>query len=192
MIDGEIPVDGGTAEIESEVRKHNTSNCFQDGVREGRVRETRPQMEVNAAVSIDIPEDLEEEYSEVLDKLDDQLMRAEEPYYDLGRCEGYYFDYIFRSDRESPAILLFADSRMDFSTSKSGMLEVVSPTRLFEDLFVRSYVELRKEFSSEGLRVSPVGVFPASEPLLLHVHRAGRQDRRRVRYARLRERGSVA
>jgi hypothetical protein len=133
---GEIPTDEGIAEIESELRRHNPSNYFQDGVREGRVRETRPRMEVNAAVSIDIPENIEDGYSEVIDELDDQLMQAEEPYYDLGRCEGYYFDYIFRSDRESPAILLFADSGMEFSIDDSDTLEVVSPTSLFEDLFV--------------------------------------------------------
>jgi len=136
IINGEILTDEGTAEIESELRRHNPSNYFQDGVREGRVRETRPRMEVNAAVSIDIPEEIEDEYSEVVDELDDQLMRAEEPYYDLGRCEGYYFDYIFRSDRENPAILLFADSGMEFSIDDSGTLEVVSPTNLFENLFV--------------------------------------------------------
>ena len=135
-IKGEIPTDDGTAEIESDLCRHNPSNYFQDGVREGRVRETRPRMEVNAAVSIDIPEDIEDEYSEVVDELDDQLMRAEEPYYDIGRCEGYYFDYIFRSDRESPAILLFADSGMEFRIDDADTLEVVSPKSLFEDLFV--------------------------------------------------------
>ncbi|QLH83796.1 hypothetical protein [Halosimplex pelagicum] len=136
IISGKIPIGDGTADIKSELRRHNPSNYFQDGVREGRVRETRPRMEVNAAVSIDIPEDVEDEYSEVVDELDDQLMRADEPYYDLGCCEGYYFDYIFRSDRETPAILLFADSGMDFSISESGTLKVVSPTSLFEELFV--------------------------------------------------------
>jgi len=136
IINGEIPTDDGTAEIESELRRHNPSNYFQEGVREGRVRETRPRMEVNAAVSIDISENIEDEYSDVVDELDGQLMRAEEPYYDLGRCEGYYFDYIFRSNRESPAILLFADSGMEFSIDDSDMLEVISPTSLFEDLFV--------------------------------------------------------
>ena len=135
IIDGEIPTDEGSAEIESELPQHNPSNYFQD-TREGRVRETRPQMEVNAAVNIDIPDDIEDEYSEIVDKLDDQLMQTEEPYYDLGRCEGYYFDYIFRSDRENPTILLFADSGMDFSIDGSDTLEVVSPTSLFEDLFV--------------------------------------------------------
>jgi len=135
-INGEIPTDEGKAEIESELRRHNPSNYFQDGVREGRVRETRPRMEVNAAVSINIRENIEDEYSEVVDELDDQLMQAEEPYYDLGRCEGYYFDYIFRSDRESPAILLFAESGMEFSIDDSDMLEVISPTSLFKDLFV--------------------------------------------------------
>ena len=135
-IKGEIPTDDGTAEIESDLRRHNPSNYFQDGVREGRVRETRPRMEVNAAVSIDIPEYIEDEHSEVVDELNDQLMRAEEPYYDLGRCEGYYFDYIFRSDRESPAILLFADSGMEFRIDDADTLEVVSPKSLFEDLFV--------------------------------------------------------
>lgn len=136
IIDGKIPTGDGTADIKSDLRRHNLSNYFQDGVREGRVRETRPRMEINAAVSIDIPEDIEDGYSEVVDELDDQLMRAEEPYYDLGRCEGYYFDYIFRSDRESPAILLFADSGMEFSIDNSDKLEVVSPTSLFENLFV--------------------------------------------------------
>ena len=135
-INGEIPTDEGTAKIESDLPRHNPSNYFQDGVREGRVRETRPRIEVNAAVSIIIPEDIEDEYSEVVNELDDQLMRAEEPYYDLGRCEGYYFDYIFRSDREIPAILLFADSGMEFSIDDADTLEVVSSTSLFEDLFV--------------------------------------------------------
>jgi hypothetical protein len=136
IIDGKIPTGDGTADIKSDLRRHSPSNYFQDGMREGRVRETRPRMEMNAAVSIDIPEDIEDEYSEVVDELDDQLMRAEEPYYDLGRCEGYYFDYIFRSDRESPAVLLFGDSGMEFSIDDSDTLEVVSPTSLFEDLFV--------------------------------------------------------
>ena len=135
IIDGEIPTDEGSAEIKSELPQYNPSNYFQEA-REGRVRETRPQMEVNAAVNIDIPDDIEDEYSEIVDKLDDQLMQTEEPYYDLGRCEGYYFDYIFRSDRENPTILLFADSGMDFSIDGSDTLEVVSPTSLFEDLFV--------------------------------------------------------
>jgi len=136
IIDGEIPTDEGIAEIESELRRHNPSDYFQDGVQEVRVREARPRMEVNAAVSIDIPEDIEDEYSKVIDELDDQLMRAEEPYYDLVRCEGYYFDYIFRSDRESPALLLFADSGIEVSIDDSDTLEVVSPTNLFEELFV--------------------------------------------------------
>ena len=136
IINGEIPVDEGTAEIESQLRRHDLSNYFQDGVREGRVRETRPRMEVNAAVNINVPEEVGYKYSEIVNGLDDQLMRAEEPYYDLERCEGYYFDYIFRSDRESPAILLFADSGMDFSISESGTLGVVSPMSLFKDLFI--------------------------------------------------------
>lgn len=136
IINGRIPMDERTAEIESELRRHNPSSYFQESVHEGRVREIRPRMEVNAAVSIDIPGEVENEYSEIVDELDDQLMRAEEPYYDLVRCEGFYFDYIFRSDRENPAILLFADSGMKFSISESGTLEVVSPTSLFEDLFV--------------------------------------------------------
>lgn len=136
VINGEIPTDEGTAEIESELRQRTPSNYFQDGARAGRVRKTRPPTEVNAAVSIGIPEDVDDEYSEVVDELDDQLMRAKEPYYDLARCEGYYFDYIFRSDRESPAILLFANSGMDFAISESGILEVISPTSLFADLFV--------------------------------------------------------
>lgn len=136
ILGGEIPTKEGTVEIESELQQHNPSNYFQDGVPEGRVREARPRMEVNAAVHIDIPEDSEDEYSETINRLDNELKRAEEPYYDLGRCEGYYFDYIFRSDRENPAILLFADSGMGFNIDDAGELEVVAPTAVFEDLFV--------------------------------------------------------
>lgn len=136
ILGGEFPTDEDPIEVDSELQQHNPSGYFQDGVREGRVRETRPRMEVNAAVNIEVPESIEDEYSEAIDELDEQLMRAEEPYYDLGRCEGYYFDYIFRSDREKPMILLFGDSGMEFRISESGTLEVVAPTELFEDLFV--------------------------------------------------------
>jgi len=152
MVNGEIPVDGGTAEIENEVREHNTHRYFHPSTRQSRVREDRPQMEVNAAVDIAVPKDLGEEYRGVLNKLDDQLMRVEEPYFELGHCEGYYFDCIFRSDRESPAILLFADSGMDLSISESGKLELVSPTRLFEDLFV-SILPRRPRNEHKGWRI---------------------------------------
>jgi hypothetical protein len=134
LSDGTLPTKDGSTDIQSRFPRHTPNNHFQSG--EGRVRDTRPMEEVNGAIRINIPEDLEDEYHDVKDGMDDRLMRATEPYYSIGRCEGYYFDYIFRSNRDRPVILLFADTAVNLSINESGTLELVAPESLFEELYV--------------------------------------------------------
>lgn len=133
---GQIPIAGDSIDITSDLHQHSPSNYFQDGLPEGRVRETRPRTEVNAAINIEIPDDIGDDYSDGVDQLDNELKRAPEPYYDIGRCEGYYFDYISQSDRGDPKILLFADTGITFDINEDNKVDIVAPTPLFDDLFL--------------------------------------------------------
>lgn len=132
---GEIPTAGDPVNTTADLHQHSPSNYFHGGVSEGRVREQRPRIEVNAAIVIEIPDGVEDDYADWVDQLEDALKRAPEPYYDIGRCEGYYFDYVFRSNRNDPKILLFADTGIEFEVDESEV-EVLAPVSLFDDLFI--------------------------------------------------------
>lgn len=154
MINGKIPKINGGIQVECDLYQRNPATFFQGNLPEGLVNTNRPQLEVNAALDVSLPESLEDEYSDVVDDLDDRVMRADEPYYSIGQCEEYYFDILFRVERDRPKLLLFADPGMKFDITDQGELLLEAPTGLFQDLFV-SILPRRPSGEYKGRRIIP-------------------------------------
>lgn len=129
IVGGRIPTANATIEIETELYSHNVGGFFQAGIDESRVKEDRPQTEYNAVIDIELTQEEGESFSETKEAIDDRLKRAQEPYYDTGRCEDYYFEYLFARRKDDPKILLFADPQIEFGISDDE-LELVLPSSL--------------------------------------------------------------
>lgn len=105
--------------------------------RESRVLEPRPRTELHSVFTVEMPDDVEDAYKETVDELNEQLKRASEPYYRLDRCEDYYFDLHFRGkDTESPEILSFAETGIEFEIDSQHRLTTVIPELIVNDTAV--------------------------------------------------------
>ncbi|WP_252697896.1 hypothetical protein [Natronosalvus vescus] len=151
IVEGNIQTTDETIELDTEIHSHNTSGYFQTSLEESRVHEDRPVTEINTVVDIPLSEVQENQYSTKRKEVDDLLKRAVEPYYDTGRCQDYYFEYVFAKRADDPKILLFADPRIDYSLA-DDRLRIVLPEPLVDDFFV-SLLPQRPYGQHKGSRI---------------------------------------
>jgi hypothetical protein len=138
--------------VEMEMLDHRPEMRFGDD-REGRVFESRPQTEIHAVFAVELPSGLEDEYYAVVDDLEYQIQRANEPYYDIAKCEYHYFDHHFRGKAKAdPEILVFAETRIEFTVGDDNSTSVVIPEQVVEQTFV-SILPQRPYGSREGWRL---------------------------------------
>lgn len=151
ILSGKIPGVEDTNEIDTDLYSYNVSGYFQTGIEESRVQEDRPRTEFNAVIDIEITDEEDEEYSEKREKISDLLKRAEEPYYDTGRAQDFYFEQVFAKKKNDPKILLFADPGIKYGI-EDDELELVFPEPLQDDLFI-SVLPQRPYGKHKGWRI---------------------------------------
>lgn len=132
---GTIPTTVDPIQLEVEINQYDPGRYFQTGLENTRVHEDRPATEINAVIDIDVPEPVEDQYTNTRKELDDILKTAEEPYYDTGRCQDYYFEHIFARRAHMPKILLFADLGIEYEI-EDDTLTIYSPEPFVDELFV--------------------------------------------------------
>lgn len=122
------------------------------GDHESRVFDPRPRSEIHAVYTVDIPEEHESEYKDVIDDLQDQLQRSSEPFFDIGKAEYYYFKHHFRrSTTADPEIFVFADTGIHFDINEEEGLSVVIPEEII-DLTAVSILPQRPYGAGKGWR----------------------------------------
>lgn len=124
LADGQLD---GARGVDVKLFEHRPEDRFV-GDHESRVFEPRPRSEIHAVYSVELPEDRSSDYTEEVERLQDELQRASEPFYDIGKAEYYYFDHHFRrSTRNDPEILVFAETGIEFELDDEGGLSVTVP-----------------------------------------------------------------
>ncbi|MCU4971156.1 hypothetical protein OB955_00185 [Halobacteria archaeon AArc-m2/3/4] len=149
LVAGETVVGEG---VDIEMLEHRPEQRFRDD-REGRVFEGRPRTEIHAVFTVELSSSQEDEYKTVIDELEHRIQRAEEPYYDIAKCEYYYFDHHFRGKAKSdPEILVFAETGIKFTVSGDNTVNVVIPKEIKDQTAV-SILPQRPYGARKGRRV---------------------------------------
>ncbi|MDR5672467.1 hypothetical protein RH858_04795 [Halalkaliarchaeum sp. AArc-GB] len=149
LVEGESVVGEG---VNIEMLKHRPEQRF-GGDREGRVFEDRPSTEVHVVFTVELSSDQEDEYNTVVNELEHRIQRAEEPYYDIAKCEYHYFDHHFRGKAKSdPEILVFAETRIEFTVSEDNVVHVVIPEEIKDQAAV-SILPQRPYGTRKGWRI---------------------------------------
>jgi hypothetical protein len=151
VLSGQIPTVEDKIEIDTDLYSHNTSGYFQTGIEESRVEEDRPLTEFNGVIDVEITDEEEEKYSEKREDISDRLKRAEEPYYDTGRAQDFYFERVFATKKNDPKILVFANPDITYHI-EDDELELVFPEPLQDDLFI-SVLPQRPYGEHKGWRI---------------------------------------
>ncbi|MFC7213071.1 hypothetical protein ACFQO4_03115 [Saliphagus sp. GCM10025334] len=149
LVEGETVIGEG---VDLEMLEHRPEQKFVDDF-EGRVFNERPRTEIHGVFSVNLSSDQEDEYSTVVDELEHQIQRAEEPYYDIAKCEYHYFDHHFRGKATAnPEILLFAETGIEFTVTQDNTVKVVLPEEIKDQAAV-SILPQRPYGAQEGFRI---------------------------------------
>jgi len=154
LCDGSLDLNGiETMPIEV-IETGNLSTRFHKGGSDSGVFEERPFSELNRFFRLDFEEGQEGEHNRKVRELDDEIRLAEEPYFDITKCETYYFDYHFpRKNPHNPEILLFGPTGVELEVDNENNLEVIYPDEFEEDLEVIIY-PYRPYGKNKGFRVN--------------------------------------
>jgi hypothetical protein len=136
----ELQVNGTPIEFEFTHFDGNTSTFFQTGVDESRVFDDRPRSEVNTVFKSELSGELEDRYQNAVNEIDEQIKTANEPFFDLAKCEYYYFDYHFKGKSNAdPMVLVFADPEIRFEVDDENELELQFPADLADKTTIIAY-----------------------------------------------------
>jgi hypothetical protein len=118
----------------------NTSTFFQTGVEESRVFDDRPRAELNTVFKPELSDELQDTYQDTVSDIDDRIKTADEPFFDLAKCEYYYFDHHFRGKSNAkPMVLVFADPGIRFTVDDDNKLELQFPVELADKTTIITY-----------------------------------------------------
>lgn len=149
MIEGETVIG---SQIDLNMMEARVEQKFMDN-REARVFDDRPHAELHAVFEPALSDEQENEYSNVAKTLEERLQRAEEPYYNLAKCEYYYFRHHFRNRAKAdPEILVFAPTDIEFNIEDEDIINVIIPTEIEEQTAV-SVLPQRPYGARKGWRV---------------------------------------
>lgn len=149
LVEGETVIGEG---VEIEMLEHRPEGRFLDD-REARVFEERPRTEVHGAFPVNLTSEQEDEYNTVIDELEHQIQRTEEPYYDIAKCEYYYFDHHFRGKAKTdPEILVFAETGIEFTVAEDNTVNILIPEEIKDQTAV-SILPQRPYGVREGWRI---------------------------------------
>jgi len=165
----DFKVDSAPIDLDFKHFSGNTSTFFQTGIEESRVFTDRPRTEINTVFKPELSDNLDDRYQNAVEKIDKRIKTAEEPFFDLAKCEYYYFDYHRRGKSSAdPRLLVFADPEIRLEVDDENELELEFPADLADNTTIIAYPQRpygekkgwkipmdESEFkpSSDGLRI---------------------------------------
>jgi len=154
--------------IELTLCDHRVEQKFVDKP-QARVQQERPRAELHAALEPNLETDQYDTYAGVASDLEDMLQRADEPYFDLSRCEYQYLRHHFRNKSKGDSeILVFAPTGIELTIGDTDTITVIIPPEI-EDQTALSILPQRPYGVAKGQRIEL-----ASESL--HVREDGRLE----------------
>lgn len=138
LFNNDLQVDG--SQLGLEFRHLSTTGFFQREFKESRVFDERSRAEVNTVFKPNLSDDIESAHQETVDNIDERIKTADEPFFDLAKCEYYYFDYHSRGkSRADPMMLVFADPEIRFEIDNGNELELKFPADLADKTTIIAY-----------------------------------------------------
>lgn len=140
LFSNSLQVDGSQLSLEFRHLGKNTTGFFQTGISESRVFDERPSAEVNTVFKPNLSDDLERAHQDAVNSIDEQIKTAEEPFFDLAKCEYHYFNNHFRGKSSAnPMVLIFADPDIRFEVDDESEVTLSLPIELAEKTNIVAY-----------------------------------------------------
>lgn len=140
LFNDNLQVDGSQLSLEFRHFGGNTTGFFQTGINDSRVFDERPRAELNTVFKPDLSDDLEPAHQDAVNIIDERVKTADKPFFDLAKCEYYYFDYHFRGKSSAnPMVLIFADPDIRFEVDDENELTLQFPIELAEKTTIVAY-----------------------------------------------------
>lgn len=140
LFNNDLQVDGSQLSLKFHHLGGNTTGFFETGISESRVFDERPGAEVNTVFKPNLSDDLESAHQDAVNNIDERIKTADEPFFDLAKCEYYYFDYHFRGKSSAnPMVMVFADPDIRFEVDDENELTLHFPIELAEKTTIVAY-----------------------------------------------------
>jgi hypothetical protein len=174
LFNNDLQVDGSQLSLEFQHLDGNTTGFFQTGISESRVFDDRPRAELNSVFKPDLSDDIESAHQDAVNKIDQRIKTADEPFFDIAKSEYYYFDHHFKGKSSAdPMVLIFADPSIRFEVDDENGFTLHFPIELAEKTTIVAYPiqpygehsGWKIEMSEQDLEVDSDGLVTYTESL---------------------------